>query len=79
MAEPKISDYFFHLPESYDGIRHQVNWTAGGISNKRYVVPLTQRQPPKIVDTAPISVMELNELQVKIEEQQRKINNSKIL
>ena len=49
------------------------------ISNKRYVVALTQRQPPKIVDRAPISVIELNELQVKIEEQQRKTNNSKIL
>ena len=82
MAELKTNDYFFHLPEFYDVksiIRHQVNWRAGVISNKRYVVPLTQRQPPKIVDKAPISVMELNELHVKIEEQQRKIINSKIL
>ena len=82
MAEPKVSDYFFQLPELYyvkSIIRHQVNWTVGVIFNKRYVVPLTQRQPPKMVDRAPISVMELNELQVKIEEQERKTNNSKIL
>ena len=35
--------------------------------------------PPNIVDIAPISVMELNELHGKIEKQQRKKNNSKML
>ena len=48
-------------------------------SIKRYVVLIIQLQSPNIVDRAPISVRELNELQGKIEEQQRKINNSERL
>ena len=48
-------------------------------SNEKYVVTLTQLQPPNIVDGAPIIMRQLNELQVKIENQQRKINESKML
>ena len=40
---------------------------------------MTQLQPPNIGDRASISVVELNELQGKSEEQQNKINNSEKL
>ena len=60
-------------------VRHQVYRIVGVTSNKRYVVPLTQLQPPKILDRAAISVGELNEMQHRIEEQQKKINNSEML
>ena len=43
------------------------------------MVPLTQLQPPNIVDGAAISVGELNEMQHRIEEQQEKIDNSEML
>ena len=49
------------------------------MSNESYVEPLIQFQPANIVDRAPISVMQMNELQGKIEKQQRKVNNSKML
>ena len=52
---------------------------VGVTSNKRYVVSLTQLQPPNIVDRADISVMELNEMQHRIHEQQKKIDNSEML
>ena len=48
-------------------------------SQRKYVAPLTQLQPTNIENRAPISVMELNELSDKIEEQQIKMqqqNNS---
>ena len=62
MAEPKIGDYCYHLPELFEvrsTVRHQVYRIVGVASNKRYVVPLTQLQPPNIVDRAATSVMEL--------------------
>ena len=40
---------------------------------------LTQRQPPNIVDRAVISVIELNGMHQRIEEQQKKIDNSEML
>ena len=43
------------------------------------MVPLTQLQPPNIVDRAAISVMELNGMHQRIEEQQKKIDNSEML
>ena len=43
------------------------------------MVPLTQLQPPNIVDRAAISVGELSEMQHRIEEQQKKIDNSGML
>ena len=49
------------------------------MSNESYVKPLIQFQPTNIVDRAPISVMQVNEQQGKIEEQQRKIDNTKML
>ena len=82
MAEPKVGHYCYYLPELYEVrsiVRHQVYKIVGVTSKKRYVLPLTQLQPPNIVDGAPISVMQLNELRGKIEEQQKKINNSKML
>ena len=45
-------------------------------STKRYVLPLTQLQPPNIVYRAAIRVMELNEMHPRIKEQQKKIDNS---
>ena len=42
-------------------------------------MPLTQLQPPNIVDRAAISVMELNGMHQRIEEQQKKIDNSEML
>ena len=43
------------------------------------MVPLTQLQPPNVVYRAAISVMELNGMHQRIEEQQRKIDNSEML
>ena len=43
------------------------------------MVPLTQLQPPNIVDRAAISVGELSEMQHRIEEQQKKIDDSEML
>ena len=43
------------------------------------MVPLTQLQPPSIVDRSTISVMELNGMHQRIEEQQKKIDNSEML
>ena len=43
------------------------------------MVPLTQLQPPNIVDRAAISVGELSEMQNRIEEQQKRIDNSEML
>ena len=51
----------------------------GVTSNKRNVVPLTQLQPTNIVDRAAISVMELNVMHQRIEEQQKEIDNSEML
>ena len=82
MAEPKVADYCYYLPELFEVksiVRHQVYRIVGVTSNKRYVVPLTQLQPPNIVDRAAISVGELSEMQHRIEEQQKKIDNSEML
>ena len=81
MAEPKIGDYCYYLPEFFEVrsiVRHQVYRIVGVPSNKRYVVPLTPLQPTNIVDRAAISVMELNGMHQRIEEQQ-KIDNSEML
>ena len=48
-------------------------------SNKRYGLPLTQLQPPNIVDRATISVMELSEMHHRIEEQQKKVDDREML
>ena len=82
MPEPKISVYCYYLPELFEVrsiVRYQVYRIVGVTSNKRYVVPLMQLQPPNIKDRAQISVMELNEMHQKIEEQQQKIDNSEKL
>ena len=82
MAEPKIGDYCYYLPELFEVrsiVRQKVYWIVVVTSNKRYVVPLTQLQPPNIVDRAAISIDELNEMQHRIEEQQKKIDNSEML
>ena len=82
MAEPKTGDYCYYLPELFEVrsiVKHQVYRIVGVTSNKRYVVPLTQLQPPNIVDRAAISVMELNGMHQGIEEQQKKIDNSEML
>ena len=60
-------------------VRQQVYRIVGVTSNKRYVVQLTQQQPPNIVDRAAISVMELNGMHQRIEEQQKEIDNSEML
>ena len=52
---------------------------VGVTSNKRYEVPLTQLEPSNIVDRAAISVVELNGMHQRIEEHQKKIDNSKML
>ena len=82
MAEPKVGDYCYYLHKLFEVrsiVRHQVYRIVGVTSNKRYVVPLTQLQPPNIVDRAAISVGELSEMQHRIEEQQKKIDNSEML
>ena len=82
MAEPKVGNYCYYLPELFEVrsiVRHQVYRIVGVTSNKRYVVPLTQLQPPNIVDRAAISVMEINGMHQRIEEQQKKIDNSEML
>ena len=82
MAEPNFGDYCYYPPELFEVrpiVRHQVYGIVGVTSNKRYVVPLTQLQPPNIVDRAAIGVMELNEMHQRIEEQQKKIDKSKML
>ena len=82
MAEPKIGGYCYYLPELFEVrsiVRHQVYRIVGVTSNKRYVVPVTQLQPPNIVDRAAISVRELNGMHQRIEEQQKKIDNSEML
>ena len=43
------------------------------------MVPLTQPQSPNIVDRAAISVMELNGMHHRIEEQQKKVDASEML
>ena len=78
MADPKIGDYCFYLTKFFEVrsiVRHQVYRIVGVTSNKKYVVPLTQLQPPNIVDRATINVMELNEVSQRIEKQQKKIDN----
>ena len=57
----------------------QVYRIVGVTSNKRYVVPLTQLQPPNIRNRSAISVMELDGMHQGIEEQQTKIDNSEII
>ena len=42
-------------------------------------MPLTELQPPNIDDRVAISVMESNEMHQRIEEQQKKIDNSEML
>ena len=82
MAEPKIGDYGYYLPELFEVrsiVRHQVYRIVGVTSNKRHVVPLTQLQPPNIVDRAAISVMELNGMHQIIEKQSKNIENSEML
>ena len=75
MAEPKIGNccYYLHnLFEVRSIVRHQAYRIDEVTSNKRYVVLLTQLQPPNIVDRAAISVMELNEMHERIVKQQKK-------
>ena len=82
MTEPKIGDYCYYLPEFFEVrsiVRHQVYRIVGVNSSKRYVVPLTQLEPPNIVDRAAISVMELNGMHQRIEEQQKKFEKSEML
>ena len=82
MAEPKIGDYRYYLPELFEVrsiVRHQVYRIVGVTSNKRCVVRLTQLQPPNIVDRAAINVMELNGMHQRIEEQRKKIDISEML
>ena len=82
MAEPKIGDYCYYLPELFEVrsiLRHQVHRIVGVTSSEIYVVPLTQLQPTNIVDRAAIIVMELNGMHQRIEEQQKKIDNSEML
>ena len=82
MAEPKIGDYCYYLPELFEImsiVRHQVYRIVGVTSNKRNVVALTQLQPPNIVNRAVISVMELNGMHQRIEEHQKKIDISEML
>ena len=82
MAEQKVGDYRYYLTELFEVrsiVKHQVYRIVGVTSNKRYVVPLTQDQPPNIVDRAAFSVGELSEMQHRIEEQQKKIDNSEML
>ena len=82
MAEPKIGDYCYFLPELFEVrsiVRHQLYRIVEVTLNKRYGVPLTQSQPPNILDTAEISVKELNRMHQKIEEHQKKIDNSEIM
>ena len=82
MAESKVGDYCYYLPELFEVrsiFRHQLYRIVGVTSNKWYVVPLTQLQPPNIVDRAAISVGELSEMQHRIEEKQKKIDNSEML
>ena len=82
MAEPKFGDNCYYPPELFELrpiVRHQVYRIVGVTSNKRYVVPLTELQPPNIVDRAAVGVMELNEIYQRIEEKQKKIDNSKML
>ena len=79
MAEPKIGEYCYCLPELFEVrsiVRHQVYRIVGVTSNKRYVVPLTELQPPNIVDRAAISVMELNGMHQRIEEQQKMLGTA---
>ena len=82
MAEPKIGDYCYYLPELIDVrsiVRHQMYRIKEVISKKRYAVPLAQLKLPKMMDRAAIRVMELNEMHQRIEEQQKKIDNSEML
>ena len=82
MAEPKIGDCCYYLPNLFEVmsiVRHQAYRIDEVTSNKRYVVPLTQLQPPIIVDRAAISVMELNEMHHRIEKQQKNNDNSEML
>ena len=82
MAEPKTGNFCYYLPRLFEDrsiVRHQVYRIVGVTSNKRYVVPLTQLQPTNIVDRAAISVMELNGMHQRIEEQQTKIDNCEML
>ena len=82
MAEPKIDEYCYYLPELFEvrsTVRQQMYRIVGVTSNKRFVVPLTQLQPPNIVDRAAICVMKLNGMHQRIEEQQKKIDNSEML
>ena len=81
MTEPKVGDYCYYPPELFEVssiVRHQLYRIVGVTSNKRYVVPLTQLQLPNIVDRA-ISVVELNGMHQRIEEQQKNIDNSEML
>ena len=67
MAEPTTGDCCYYLPELYEVkslFRHQIYRIVGVTSKKIYVVQLMQLQPTNI------SVMELNELHAKFEEQQ---------
>ena len=82
MAEPKIGDYCYYLPELFEIrsiVSHQVYRIVGVTSNKRYVVPLRQLQPPNIVDRAAVSIMKLNRMHQRIEEQQKKNDNNEML
>ena len=82
MAEPKIGDFCYYLFELFEVrsiVRHQVYRIVAVTSNKTYLVPLTQLQPPNLVDRAAISVGEISEMQHRIEEQQKKIDNSEML
>ena len=82
MTEPKIGIYCYFLSKLFEVrsiVRNQVYGIVGVTSNKGYVVPLTQLQPPNIVDSAAISVMELIEMHQRIEEQQNKIDNIEML
>ena len=82
MVEPKVGDFCYFLAELFEVrsiVRHQMYRIVGVTSNKKHVVPLTQLQPPNIVDRIAISVMELNEMHHRVEEQQKKIDDSEML
>ena len=82
MAEPKVGDIYYYLPELYEMksiVRHQVYRTVGLTSNKKKCSTINAASAPKIVDRAPIIVIEPNYLHEKIEGQQKKITNSEML
>ena len=71
-------------PNDMPNYRVNVNWSTsapmeGFFNDKDLELELTQLQSPNIVDKAAIAVGELSEMQHRIEEQQKKIDNSEML